>query len=470
MTALAPLRTLFAAPVVALCLALASASPVAAEAQVPQNRAQVTLSFVPVVKEAAPAVVNIFAKQVVQQQSPFAGDPFFSELFRELGPGRPRVQNSLGSGVILSSDGLVVSNYHVVGQATQIRVALNDRREFAAHVVLADKRLDLAVLKLEGAQGLPSLALRNSDTVEVGELVLAIGNPFGIGQTVSNGIISGLARSGLSFGGRGYFIQTDAAINPGNSGGALVGMGGRLVGINSSILTRSGGSNGIGFAIPSNLVAQFLAQAKAGARRFQRPWTGAKAQSVDASLAESLGLDRPEGVLLSAFAAGSPLAEAGLGRGDVVLSIDGFAVNSPQEMQYRLMTLGVGARAQVSYLHRGTRRSASLALKAPPEVPQREAMTITSAGNVFAGLSLSRINPAVIEEMGLPENAHGVVVTRLAGYALHTGMKVGDVILAINGQDIQRPAEVAQAGFARTPYWDLRIYRGGRVLPLEFSY
>ena len=211
-----------------------------AETRVPTSQAEISLGFAPLVKKAAPAVVNIYAKIVTQgSASPFRGDPFFEEFFRGFGQPRPRVQNSLGSGVILSDDGIVVSNYHVVGQATDIRVVLADRREFTARVLLGDKESDLAILQLEGAEGLPSLALRDSDRVEVGELVLAIGNPFGVGQTVSSGIVSGLARSGTATGNaRGYFLQTDAPINPGNSGGALIDVNGDLIGINTSILTR----------------------------------------------------------------------------------------------------------------------------------------------------------------------------------------------------------------------------------------
>ena len=249
----------------ALALALLS-GPALSETRVPESRAEISLSFAPLVREAAPAVVNIYARRVVEtRRSPFAEDPFFGEFFREFGQRQPRVQNSLGSGVILSDDGIVVSNYHVIGQATDISVVLNDRREYSASVLLADEQSDLAILQLDGASDMPHLPLRDSDTVEVGELTLAIGNPFGVGQTVSSGIVSGLARSGVATGNmRGYFIQTDAPINPGNSGGALVDMNGDLVGINTQIVTRSGGSNGIGFAIPASLVAQFVAQARDG--------------------------------------------------------------------------------------------------------------------------------------------------------------------------------------------------------------
>ncbi|MGR3583188.1 MAG: trypsin-like peptidase domain-containing protein, partial [Pseudooceanicola nanhaiensis] len=219
-------------------------APVAAtEPAVPNSQAEIALSFAPVVKQAAPAVVNIYASRVVQsRRSPFADDPFFSDFFRNYGQTRPQVQNSLGSGVILSADGIVVSNNHVVEQADDIRVVLNDRREFRARVLMADAEADLAILKLEEAAEMPHLDLRDSDGVEVGELVLAIGNPFGVGQTVSSGIVSGLARSGTATGNaRGYFIQTDAPINPGNSGGALIDLNGRLIGVNTSILSKSGG-------------------------------------------------------------------------------------------------------------------------------------------------------------------------------------------------------------------------------------
>src|SRR6056300_1584156 len=266
-------------------LLLSYAVPVFGETRVPRNDLEIKLSFAPLVKQTAPAVVNIYAERVVNQViTPFQNDPFFRDFFRNFATPQQRVQNSLGSGVILSPDGIIVSNYHVVGGAQNIRVVLNDRREYSARVLLADQDSDLAILQVSGAPDLPSLELRDSDTVEVGELVLAIGNPFGVGQTVSSGIISGLARSGVMPGsnGRGYFIQTDAAINPGNSGGALIDVNGALIGVNTSILTRSGGSNGIGFAIPANLVAEFMRQAKAGQSRFMRPWAGLQGQAVDA--------------------------------------------------------------------------------------------------------------------------------------------------------------------------------------------
>jgi Do/DeqQ family serine protease len=445
--------------------------PVFAETAVPQTEAQMTFSFAPVVKAATPAVVNIYATRMVQQnRSPFAGDPFFDQFFQGFGQGTPRAENSLGSGVIVSADGIVVSNYHLVGQATEIRVVLNDRKEYAARVILGDADSDLAVLKLEGATDLPALTLRNSDELEVGDLVLAIGNPFGVGQTVSSGIVSGLARSALQVGeGRGYFIQTDAPINPGNSGGALVDMEGRLVGINTAILTRGGGSNGIGFAIPANLVNSIVAQAEAGATRFSKPWAGISGQAMDASLAESMGLPRPDGVVVSEIHPQSPFAMAGVRAGDVILSIGGQPTNTPQEMMFRLFTHGVGAQVPFSYLHDGKTITAEVALNAAPDLPPREEVTVD--GDVaLQGLTVARVNPALIAEMNLPLAAQGVVVTNATGFAARAGFATGDILLAVNGQAVQSPKDVADDARAATRLWVIDLLRQGQQMRLRFRY
>lgn len=457
--------------ILALLLAVAAgvtAPPGRAQA-VPGGMAEITLSFAPVVRAAAPAVVNIYARRIVEgRASPFAGDPFFSDLFRDFGRTRPEVQNSLGSGVIVAADGLVVSNYHVVGMADEITVVLNDQREFRADVVLADEDSDLAVLRLRGVQDLPVLPFRDSNQVEVGELVLAIGNPFGIGQTVSMGIVSGLARSQLSVGdGRGYFLQTDAAINPGNSGGALVDVAGQLVGINTAILSRSGGSNGIGFAIPANLVRAVVEQARAGAVRFQRPWAGVGGQAVDAALAEGLGLPRPGGVVLTELHPESPFAAAGLAAGDVVLRLDGAEVNSPQEMLFRLSARGIGGRVAVDY-RSGTRaESTEVALIAAPDRPDRDERRI-GGDSVLRGLSVARINPAVTAELDLPLQIAGVAVMAADDLAARAGMQRGDVILAINGAAIITPADVEAAARAQVRTWQIDLIRAGTRLRLRF--
>ena len=420
--------------------------PVTAQMRVPSSQAEIQMGFAPLVQQAAPAVVNIYAKRVVAvRSSPFAGDPFFEDLFRDFGTVRPQVQNSLGSGVILSSDGIVVSNYHVVGEATDIRVVLADRREFSATVILGDEESDLALLQLEGAVDLPALELRDSDGVEVGELVLAIGNPFGVGQTVSSGIVSGLARSGTASGtGRGYFIQTDAAINPGNSGGALIDVNGALIGVNTSILTRSGGSNGIGFAIPSNLVARFVEQAREGRTRFERPWAGMSGQSVDADIAASLGLDRPGGILISGLHPSSPFAESGLVPGDVVLSVDGQPVNTPAEMVFRMTVAGLGEVAQVTTQRGAEQSTVAVALRAAPDTPPRDRREMDQR-TPLPGLVVLNVNPAVLAEFNLPLATEGVVVENPGPIGARLGIQPGDVILAINGAALTRTVQVSDA-------------------------
>jgi len=421
-----------------------------------------------VVRQSSPAVVSIYARRVVQEQvNPLFDDPLFSQLFGDRGRSVPRVQNALGSGVILSEDGIVVSNFHVVGGAQDIRVVLSDRRELAADLVLEDAESDLAVLRLRGARGLPALPLADSDRVEVGDLVLAIGNPFGVGQTVSSGIVSALARSGIATGsGRGYFIQTDAAINPGNSGGALVDMAGRLVGINTAILTRSGGSNGIGFAIPANLVAQVVAQAQTGQRRFQRPWMGVTGQAVDGPMAEAFGLSLPQGVILSQIHPASPLARAGLRAGDVVLAVQNEPVNSPQEMQFRLSALGLGGQAQLEVMRGTDRLSVDVDLIVPPEDPPRDRFIVRDLA--LRGLVAETINPAVIAEQGLPPEAEGVVVVEVADIAARAGLIPGDVIRAVNGLWIRTTQDLRRALRDPSRWWEIDIDRQGRATRLRF--
>lgn len=453
----------------AIALSMVVAAPALADTQIPQSKAEISLGFAPLVKEAAPAVVNIYAKQVVQaRQSPFSGDPFFDQFFRSFGDTKPEVQNSLGSGVILSEDGIVVSNYHVVGMSTDIRVQLKDRREYKARVLLADQESDLAILKLEGVDDLPFLTLRDSDGVEVGELVLAIGNPFGVGQTVTNGIISGLARSGVSTGSaRGYFLQTDAAINPGNSGGALIDVNGDLVGINTSILTRSGGSNGIGFAIPSKLVGQFVEQARAGFDSFQRPWAGMFGQPVDADMADGLGLERPGGIVVSDMHAVSPFKAAGLEAGDVILEVEGQPVNTPAEMVFRMSVVGLGETAKVLVVRDGEEKHYDVALAPAPEEPARETVE-TSDRSAIPGLVVSNINPAVLGQFGLPLNVAGVVVENPGQVGARLGLNPGDVLRAVDGTEVSTTKDVDQALRKAKKRLTLEVQRGTQRVVMRF--
>jgi len=449
-----------------LALVLTLAASALNAQQVPESRAEIALSFSPVAKQAIPAVVNIYATRVVQQRlSPFAGDPFFERFFQPRTA--PRLQNSLGSGVIVDPSGIVVSNHHVVGRATEIRVVLSDRREYAAEVLLSDEARDIAVLKVDADAPLPALEFADSDRAEVGHLVLAIGNPFGVGQTVTSGIVSGLARSARpGDGAEAYFIQTDAAINPGNSGGALVDMSGRLLGLNTSILTRSGGSNGIGFAIPSNLVRAYVERAEGDAQPW--PWAGVTGQAVDSELAQALGMDRPTGVLLSELHPASVFAAAGLKPGDVVTSIDGLNVTSPGDLEYRFRTRPLGGSVEIAYLRGGAQARATLTVTAAPEDPPRDPVRMDGTANLFAGLLAETVNPAVIAEMGLPLNASGVVVREPGQAGRILGLRAGDVLEQINGRRIETTADLRVVARTLGRGVDLRLSRDGRRHALRF--
>jgi Do/DeqQ family serine protease len=439
-----------------------------AETRVPVSPAEIQLGFAPVVQQAAPAVVNIYASRVVATRaSPFRGDPFFERFFNDFGATRPRVQNSLGSGVVLSEDGIVVSNYHVVGEATDIRVVLNDRREYAARVLLGDEEADLAVLQIEDAPVLPALTLRDSDTVQVGELVLAIGNPFGVGQTVSSGIVSGLARSGTATGNaRGYFIQTDAPINPGNSGGALVDVNGHLIGINTAILSRSGGSNGIGFAIPSALVAQFVAQARDGKTTFERPWAGLGGQPVTPDMAEGLGIARPDGIVISEV---HPLSSfvRDIRPGDVITMVGGQPVNSPAEMIYRMSLAGIGSKTTITRLRDGVEQEIEVDMIAAPDTPPRNQLE-TSPRAAIPQMFLSTINPAVIEDYRLPLLSEGVIVDDPGPYGARAGLRAGDILRSVNGRTTPDSASAAEALERAETTLALEVQRGGRRMALRF--
>src|SRR5215469_4196474 len=337
----------------ALCLVSAALSDgLAQQRQVPTSASQLELSFAPVVKRVAPAVVNVYAARIVANNNPFLADPFFRQFFGAVP--REQVERSLGSGVIVDQAGLVVTNYHVIDGASQIKVALADKREFEADIVLKDQRSDLAVLRVKDAkERFPTLEFADSDELQVGDVVLAIGDPFGVGQTVTHGIVSAVARTQDGISDYQFFIQTDAAINPGNSGGALVDMTGRLVGINSAIYSRSGGSQGIGFAIPANGVRVVVASAEGGSTSVKRAWLGAKLQEVTPEIADSLGLKRPTGALIASLVAGGPAAKAGLRAGDLIVSIDGVEVEDPNAFDYRFATKPLGGAAQVGVTRQG---------------------------------------------------------------------------------------------------------------------
>ena len=440
---------------------------IAPEKTAPQSRAEVVLSFAPVVKKAQPAVVNVFASRVEQAPvNPFLDDPIFRRFFGEGGDslGGRRIAQSLGSGVIVDASGLVVTNHHVIEGMTDVKVSLADKREIPAKILLRDPRTDLAVLKLTEGSNFPVMELGDSDTLEVGDLALAIGNPFGVGQTVTQGIISALARTQVGISDYGFFIQTDAAINPGNSGGPLVDMNGRMIGVNSAIFSKSGGSVGIGFAIPVNMVKVVVAAAKAGGKQVRRPWLGATLQSLSQEISDSLGLDRPSGALVADLDPKGPLAEAGVKRGDVVVSVDGQIAEDPEAVGYRLATKPLGGAANIGLLRGGKKIAVAMRLAPAPEIPARDAVKIKGQ-NPFAGATVVNISPAVIEEFSVQGATAGVVVSEIeeGSVAQQLNLQKGDIVISVNEKKIATTRDLELAVGGRAYYWKLTLARGGQV-------
>ncbi|MBO0344805.1 DegQ family serine endoprotease [Roseibium sp. CAU 1637] len=438
--------------------------------QIPSSAAEVQLSFAPVVKSVSPAVVNVYAnRKVVRQRrvSPLFNDPFFKRFFGELGQGmgqpQERVESSLGSGVIISEDGTVITNYHVIENADEVRVALADRREFDAEIVLKDERTDLAVLKIVNDGPFESVPFAPADSLEVGDIVLALGNPFGVGQTVTQGIVSALARTQVGVTDYQFFIQTDAAINPGNSGGALVDMQGRLVGINSAIYSRSGGSNGIGFAIPAQM-AQFVASAAGHGDRVKRPWLGASVQLVNAEIAEALSLDRPKGVLVTKVYPGSPADRSGLEVSDLVVAVDGKEVTDPNSFGYRFATRPMGGTTDFTIVRGSKERHLEISMEAAPETTARD-MRVIKGYSPFAGTTVMNLSPAVSEELRLTETFEGVVISKVerGSTAARVGLKVGDIIRAVNEVGVESTRDLENISNRSQRLWALDIERGGKI-------
>ena len=463
-----PQRLSLPCAVAAFALLLTSAA-FAQDRVVPTSPEALRWSYAPIVKRASPAVVTVSAAKTVENRNPLMEDPFFRRFF---GPqfGGPREQRSLGSGVIVDAGGLVVTNNHVIDGADQIKISLADKREFPVEVVLKDPRTDLAVLRVkDGRESFPLLEFANSDQLQVGDVVLAIGNPFGVGQTVTHGIVSAVARTQVGISDYQFFIQTDAAINPGNSGGPLVDMGGKLVGINTAIFSRSGGSQGVGFAIPANMVRVVVASAKTGGSAVKRPWLGAKLQAVTPELSREFNLSRPAGAAITSVTAGGPAARAGLKAGDVIVSVDGQAIDDPNAFDYRFTTRALGEKAQIGIVRGGRESRVAVALETAPETPRDE--LVIEARSPFLGVKVANLSPALADELRIEASTEGVVVVDVSGGTLSQslGFQRGDVVMAVNNQKIATTRDLERIAKAGSRLWRITILRGGQQISAVFG-
>jgi Do/DeqQ family serine protease len=453
-------------PLAALLIsALLVTSALAQDRRVPSSAAELKLSYAPIVQRVQPAVVNVYAAKVVQNHNPLLDDPIFRRFFGVPGQQPEQMQRALGSGVMVDSSGLVVTNNHVIEGADQVKVSLSDKREFEAEIVLKDSRSDLAVLHLKDVhEKFATLDFANSDELQVGDVVLAIGNPFGVGQTVTHGIISALARTQVGITDYQFFIQTDAAINPGNSGGALVDMTGKLAGINTAIFSRSGGSQGIGFAIPANMVRVVVASARSGGKAVKRPWLGARLQTVTPEIAETLGLKRPSGALVANVVPSSPAARAGLKLSDLIVAIEGQAVDDPNAFDYRFATRPLGGAAEIEIQRAGRPVKLSVPLEIAPDGGRDEIVLTTRSP--FQGAKVANISPAVADELHLDSDTEGVVVTEIAddSTAASVGFQKGDIIVGVNSQKIARTGDLDKATRGGSRLWRIQLVRGGQQI------
>ena len=431
------------------------------DSQPVKRESELRASFAPVIREVSPSVVSIFTttkpRRVEGGMAPNV-PPFFREFFGEGMPGRPAMtprQNGLGSGVVITEDGYLLTNNHVVDGADSIRVALNpDGKEYDAKVVGRDPKSDLAVLKVE-AQGLTPLRLGDSDQVEVGDVVLAIGNPFNVGQSVTMGIVGATGRavfgrqSGLEY---EDFIQTDAAINPGNSGGALVDSQGRLVGINTAILSRGGGNNGVGFAVPINL-ARKVAEGIVENGRVIRGFLGVNIQDVTPALASEFGLKEPTGALVAEVNPRSPAEKAGLKSGDVITTFDGHEVKDSRHLKLMVGQTAPDREVGVEVLRDGKSRKMDVVLK---ELPDDKGGSGLRRGGPrgspedvggLQGVVIGDLTPQIRQQLGIPRDVQGAVVNDVdeASVAWESGLRAGDVIREINRRPVRDAEEAIEA-------------------------
>src|ERR1044072_4841589 len=455
----------------AVLLTAALQPGIAQDRRVPASATELRYSYAPVVQKVTPSVVNVYAARVVENRNPFMEDPFFRRFFcGGQGTMPQQGQRSVGSGVIVDAGGLVMTNTHVSEGATEVKIALADKREFEAEIVLKDSRTDLAVLRVkDGREKFAAIEIGNSDELQVGDVVLALGNPFGVGQTVTHGIVSALARTQVGITDYQFFIQTDAAINPGNSGGALVDLSGRLIGINTAIFSRSGGSQGIGFAIPVNMVKVVVASAKGGGTTVKRPWLGARLQNVTPDIAESLGLKRPAGALVATVVEKSPAARAGLKTGDLIVAIDGQTVEDQNAFDYRFATKPLGGTAQIGIVRGGKELTLKITLETAPETPRDE--IVIRSRSPFMGMEIANISPALADEPRINDSLEGVVVIDIEGGSLaqNLGFQKGDVIAAVNNEKVARTRDLDRIAKDTGRRWVITVGRGGEASNVQLG-
>ncbi|MBO0859359.1 MAG: DegQ family serine endoprotease [Chloracidobacterium sp.] len=417
------------------------------------ERTGAVLSYADVVNSVAPAVVTIRSQRVVRapRQFPFFNDPLFREFFGDRygqpETSRQQIQRGLGSGVIITKDGYLLTNHHVIDGAEEIRVEMANNRGYNAKVIGDDPRSDLAVLKIDG-KGLPMLTLGNSDQVRVGDVALAVGNPLGIGQTVTAGIISAKGRStGLSDGSFESFLQTDAPINQGNSGGALVSTAGELVGINSQIVSPTGGNIGIGFAIPANM-ARSVAEQLIKNGKVRRGHLGVGVQAVTSDIAANLGLKDVSGVIVSVVEQGSPADRAGLKQGDVITVINGVQIENDNSLRNLVASAGPGADVTITILRDGHEQQLHAKLdELTNQTPTRPAEPNGQNDEGRLGWTVTPLTPELAEHLGVGRSAHGILIKDVdpAGAAAEAGLQAGDVIEQINRQPVRSEGDLKSA-------------------------
>jgi serine protease Do len=468
-----------------------SASPSAGSAATPATLLPSPKSFLPgpafahagtgqngiaiadIAEKAAPSVVNVASSRTVKPvEMPFFNDPFFRHFFGPGGggpePDDKRQEHGLGSGVVVSADGLVLTNNHVIEGADEIKVTTSDKREFSVKVLGADKKSDLAVLRLQGdVKGLTPIEIGDSSRLRLGDVVLAIGNPFGVGQTVTMGIVSAKGRANMGIAAYEDFIQTDAAINPGNSGGALVDMEGRLVGINTAILSRTGGNMGIGFAIPTNMASPIM-KALMDHGKVVRGWLGVGIQDIDQELAQAMGLKGTKGILVSDIVDKGPGSKAGLRSGDVVLKLNGQDVDSTGQFRNAVAAAGSGATVKLDVLRDGKPMTVEAKLGELPEEQSKVARGDNGGQpGLLDGLALEDLNPMLRQKLDVPPSIKsGVVVTEIApgSSGANSGLRPGDLIIEVNKTPVTDVGSFKQAYTKAKDRALLRVVRGGMTM------